>query len=517
MAVLYRKYRPQTFAEVVGQEHVVRTLKNQLAAGQVAHAYLFTGSRGVGKTTLARILAKAVNCKNRGRGPAKDEAEPCGECDNCRAIAAGNFLDLIEVDAASNTSVENVRELIEHIKFSPSQGKYKVFIIDEVHMLSKSAFNALLKTLEEPPQHAIFVLATTEVNKVLPTIISRTQRFDFRGLSVGQLENYLRKILTAENVKLPLEVVRLVAENAGGGARDALSLLDKIITLGEGLDLEVYERLLGITDIRSSAKLLELILGGGLGDIPLFFDELGAKGLDLSAFNRDFLEYLRKVLVFLATGGQLAETDKEHQDLIAGQAQQTTLPEMIYVTRLFLKSLKDLYGSPRPEIPLLVAALEAASKRTGKQPLGQPAANKQPIKQPILPVSDQAGKQDEPAESLTAAEGPADEVSLAETQEWWPKFLDAVKKRNSPLANLLKGAELQAVQGEVITLGVKFSFHRQNLENQKNQSLIRECLKQVSGKQLAIRARVVAEERQTPKVGSSLTDALQVFGGELVE
>ncbi|MCX6797133.1 MAG: DNA polymerase III subunit gamma/tau, partial [Candidatus Doudnabacteria bacterium] len=182
MAVLYRKYRPQIFADVVNQKYIIQTLKNQVALGQISHAYLFTGSRGVGKTTVARIMAKAVNCLSKKGG------EPCDVCEICKQVTAGNFLDLIEIDAASNTGVDNIRELIEHIKFSPSAGKYKVFIIDEVHMLSKGAFNALLKTLEEPPEHAIFILATTEAGKVPATIISRTQKFDFKALSEADIK-----------------------------------------------------------------------------------------------------------------------------------------------------------------------------------------------------------------------------------------------------------------------------------------------------------------------------------------
>src|SRR6266404_4417483 len=201
MAVLYRKFRPQTFAQVVGQKPIIKTLTNQVKIGSVAHAYLFTGSRGEGKTSVARILAKAVNCKRANQRiseSANQLGDACGECDVCKAIEAGNFIDLVEVDAASNTGVDNIRDLIEHVRFSPSLGKYKVFIIDEVHMLSKGAFNALLKTLEEPPKHAIFILATTEINKVPATIVSRTQRFDFKALTSADLEKHLQYVAKEE-------------------------------------------------------------------------------------------------------------------------------------------------------------------------------------------------------------------------------------------------------------------------------------------------------------------------------
>jgi len=296
MAVLYRKYRPQTFSEVLNQKYIIQTLKNQINAGSVAHAYLFTGSRGVGKTSVARILAKAANCLNMKDGDA------CGVCENCKAIAQNSFLDLVEIDAASNTGVDNIRELIEHVKFAPSSGKYKFFIVDEVHMLSKGAFNALLKTLEEPPKHAVFVLATTEINKVPATIISRTQRFDFKAFSAEDLFGHLQRIAKEEQINFKPEILRLVADNAEGSVRDSLSLLDKLLTLGENASLEDCQQLLGITDAAVCENLLGLIAAGKAAELPDFFNAILEKGLDFKILNRDFLEYLRKALVYKIAG-----------------------------------------------------------------------------------------------------------------------------------------------------------------------------------------------------------------------
>ena len=308
MPVLYRKYRPQTFKEVVGQKAIVKTLQNQVAGGQISHAYLFIGSRGVGKTSVARILAKAVNCVSENRKSDKSDkseaelsGDACGTCNVCMAVANGNFLDLIEIDAASNTGVDNVRELIEHVRFAPSSGKYKVFIIDEVHMLSKGAFNALLKTLEEPPAHAIFVLATTEIIKVPATIISRTQRFDFKRLSLEETEAQLRQIIKEEKMECPKEAIKLIALHSDGSLRDALSLLDKVFTLGNSPSLDEVLQLIGITDAGLLEKFLGLIVSRLPSDIPLFLDQLMEKGTDFVVFNRDFLEYLSRISFLIRT------------------------------------------------------------------------------------------------------------------------------------------------------------------------------------------------------------------------
>ncbi|MDO8663553.1 MAG: DNA polymerase III subunit gamma/tau, partial [Candidatus Wildermuthbacteria bacterium] len=224
--VLYRKYRPQTFAEVIGQEHVIKTLTNAIPAGMISHAYLFAGPRGSGKTSVARLLAKAVNCQNR-----KDsEAEPCNECSSCKEMMEGRAMDLIEIDAASHRGIEEIKDLIEGIKFVPAKTKYKVFILDEAHQLSKDAFNALLKTLEEPPSHAIFILATTELHKMLPTIISRCQHFDFRKLTLPEIIKGLEDICAKEKVKIEKAALELIALNAGVALRDAISLLDQALT-----------------------------------------------------------------------------------------------------------------------------------------------------------------------------------------------------------------------------------------------------------------------------------------------
>ena len=540
MAVLYRKYRPQVFSEVLGQEYIIQTLKNQVASGAISHAYLFTGSRGVGKTSVARILAKAVNCLHAKKG------EPDGTCAVCAQIAAGTFMDLVEIDAASNTGVENIRDLIEHVKFSPSSGKYKVFIIDEVHMLSKGAFNALLKTLEEPPQHAIFILATTEINKVPVTIISRTQRFDFKAFSVTDLTKLLSSTAAQEKLKVSPEILEAIANNSQGSARDALSLLDKILTLGSNPKLEDCLQLLGITDIALLQKLFQLIVSGALEEIPKFFESLMEKGVDFGIFNKDFLEYARKALITKVTGTDQEGLSDEHREILNLSIQEVSAQDLIFIIRLFLKSFKDLQTSPSQDIPLLLAALEAASH---KQVAGAaPAARGAPveIKSPLVyssyssetklssleTVSHKAENLSvwgltqvlEPTVAVKVTQpefelGEVDvQVTTAEIQIHWPAVVATIKEINSPLGNLVKGSPLQKVEDGRVFLGVKFLFHKQNLENSKNIKVICEAIEKVTGKRLGLCAEVVKEQAvKTATSEESFGDALRIFGGEVVE
>src|SRR5579864_5171446 len=259
--VLARRYRSGTFDEVIGQDHVAQTLKKAIESGRIAHAYLFCGTRGTGKTSMARIMAKALNCE-KSKGPT---TQPCGKCDSCLAIARGDDIDVIEIDAASNTGVDNVRDIISNSQYRPVHSRFKVYIIDEVHMLSKSAFNALLKTLEEPPEHVKFILATTEPEKVLPTILSRCQRYDFRNIPTREIAAHLKEICEKEKIKAEEDALLLVAKSGAGSMRDALSLLDRLLSVGEkNLTAERVEQLLGLP---RSQLLFDLAAAIGGGDV----------------------------------------------------------------------------------------------------------------------------------------------------------------------------------------------------------------------------------------------------------
>ncbi|MBO4416346.1 MAG: DNA polymerase III subunit gamma/tau [Lachnospiraceae bacterium] len=290
---LYRKYRPSTFDEVKGQDHVVNTLKNQLNAGRVGHAYLFCGTRGTGKTSVAKLFAKAVNCESPVDG------SPCGQCAVCKAIEDHTSLNVIEIDAASNNSVNNVRDIIEEVKYSPTEGRYKVYIIDEVHMLSPGAFNALLKTLEEPPSYVIFILATTEANKIPITILSRCQRYDFKRISVDTITECLKGEMVKENVTAEEKALRYVAKVADGSMRDAQSLLDQCLALYMGQDL-TFERVidaLGTVDIEVFAKLLRFIDDQRVNKCLEIIDDIALQGREMTQFVNDFIGYLRNLLI----------------------------------------------------------------------------------------------------------------------------------------------------------------------------------------------------------------------------
>lgn len=294
---LYRKWRPSDFTEVKGQEHIVQTLQNQIKADRIGHAYLFCGTRGTGKTTVAKILAKAVNCEHPVDG------NPCGECPVCRAIAAGTSMNVIEIDAASNNGVDNIREIREEVQYSPTEGRYKVYIIDEVHMLSIGAFNALLKTLEEPPSYVIFILATTEAHKIPITILSRCQRYDFHRISIETIAERLSALMKEEQISVEEKAVRYIAKAADGSMRDALSLLDQCIAfyLGKDLKYENVLEVLGAVDTAIFARMLEKIVRADTAGSMTLLEELIMQGRDLGQFISDFIWYLRNLLLMKTT------------------------------------------------------------------------------------------------------------------------------------------------------------------------------------------------------------------------
>jgi len=289
--VIYRKYRPQKFSEIVGQEHIVKTLLSALDSGKIAHAYLFAGPRGTGKTTIARLLAKAVNCLD------SSTLEPCNKCDSCLEINENRAIDLIEIDAASNRGIEEIRELRERVRFAPMKSKYKVFVIDEAHQLTKEAFNALLKTLEEPPAHAIFILATTERYKMLPTIIFRVQRFDFKKFSLPEILGRLERILKKEKINADKKALRIIAINAEGHMRDAESMLGQVIAFCGNKEIKIkdVEDILGIVDINLAIKFIDLLANKKSKEALAFIDKFINQGYDLIQFIQSLIIYSRKL------------------------------------------------------------------------------------------------------------------------------------------------------------------------------------------------------------------------------
>lgn len=308
---LYRKFRPQDFSDVKGQDHIVTTLKNQIKASRIGHAYLFCGTRGTGKTTIAKILAKAVNCEKPVEG------SPCNECKTCNSVNNQVAMNIIEIDAASNTGVDDVREIIEEVRYSPTQGRYKVYIIDEVHMLSKSAFNALLKTLEEPPSYVIFILATTEPQKLPLTILSRCQRYDFKRITIETIASRLIEVLKEEEVEAESKALRYIARVADGSMRDALSLLDQCISfnLGEELTYDKVLKVLGAMDVEVYSTLLDYIIEQRVSDCIEFLDKIILEGKELTIFINEFTWYLRNLLLVKSSKENLDKIDISTEDI----------------------------------------------------------------------------------------------------------------------------------------------------------------------------------------------------------
>ncbi len=358
--VLYRKYRPQTFKEVIGQEHVVQTLTNEVASGMISHAYLFSGPKGSGKTSIARLLAKAVNCEDTG------SFEPCNKCSSCLEIMKGNSIDLIEIDAASHRGIDDVRELREGIRFAPVKSKYKVFIIDESHQLTKDAANALLKTLEEPPAHAIFVLATTEAHKMIPTIISRCQRFDFRRIQVPEIIRKLEFISQKEKIKFEKSALSLIALNSRGSFRDAESLMDECISFSGttgAIKTEDIKELLGIVEISQISKFVDFIAEKNAKDAILLLNTMIDKGVDLQEVAKTLIYYLRQLMLLKINPNFLtSETsglaDKELEK-IKIQTEKFKEKDVQDILKFFIEAENKMKYSSIPQLPLELAIIES--------------------------------------------------------------------------------------------------------------------------------------------------------------
>ncbi len=497
--VLYRKYRPQKFAEVINQEHVKTTLQNAVTAGRVGHAYLFTGPRGVGKTTMARIFARAINCPNR------QGAEPCNECAICQPFLNGSSLDLLEIDAASHTGVDNVRELVDHLQFAPTQGQYKVIIIDEVHMLSRGAFNALLKTLEEPPRHAVFILATTEIQKLPATIISRTQRFDFKRVSVADLIKLLKFVCDDNKVQISPEALLEVAVAADGGFRDGLSLLDQVINYASGeITEELVEQVLGLTGIRTVSKFLDLIIKNETKPAVGFIGELLYSGKDLYQFGKDFLEYLRKVLLTKVGVAEDFGLSAEFQELLKSQAAALSMSRLTKIIETFQKAESEIKWAAIPSLPLELAVIESVEEGNKKNP--------EPVSQPKPEVKES------PVEVIEApVTDHSESLNLVITH--WSKILEKVKEYNHSLISSLKLAQPVAVIGKDLILLFPYKFHKDAIDARKNRIIVDQAIEEVCGIKLQVKATEAKEWKNevpvVPPTGGSVESALKIMGGEV--
>ncbi len=513
---LYRKWRSQTFDEVLGQEHVTRTLKNAVSLGRIAHAYLFSGPRGTGKTSTARILAKALNCES---GPRPD---PCQSCANCQRIREGNSLDVLEIDAASNRGIDEIRELRERVKFSPVEGPYKVYIIDEVHMLTTEAFNALLKTLEEPPEHVVFVLCTTEAHKLPPTIMSRCQRFDFRRIPAPLIKERLTQIVEAEGASIEGEALDIVVAAASGSFRDGQSILEQLLSYSSGPTTAQDARaVLGIVEDDWLVKLSESLLKADLRTILLVLDELFSLGYDPRHLTRELIQFLRQLLAVSleAPSGSYEEREKKLEELktLAEPKSMLFLLEPLSA----LESQMRLTVEPRyiMETTLLLAAVKLQAGGKGLEGKEEKAnAKGAERKEEASPV---ANSNQRKKESVPFTPTEIEELNLEKIKGAWKAVLNEVKERKIPTYALLsKGAPSHYADGRLtITFERSFSFHKHTVEEEENRRIIKEAMRTVIGSDLELEfiLKDGEEEGEEVKDHPLVKQALDLFGGSIVE
>jgi len=497
----YRKWRPAKWEEVVGQQHVVQTLKNAVAAGKQGHAYLFAGPRGTGKTTVARILAKAVNCLEEDLA-----ARPCDSCAHCQAVRNGNFLDLIEIDAASNTSVEDVRDLRDKINFAPNQGRYKVYLIDEVHMLSTAAFNALLKTLEEPPPHAIFVLATTEVHKIPATVLSRCQRHEFRRIPVVEIISHLRSISEGEGLSVPVEVLQLVARQATGSLRDAISLLDQLSSLGSDVTLEAAQAVLGTATSQAVLELVEAILDNkAAGAMDTLHTSLDA-GSDPRQFARQVVEYLRGVMLVRMGNADQVDTTAEVRQHMARHAQQfTSAADLLKIIRAFNRAATEARGAWQPSLPLELAIVEAlTASEAGPAPVTPPPTTK--------PVQTSAASSTSPAnQGESASQG---------LGKQWGQVIKLIEKDSPNTTGLLNPKTCQyAWHNGLLTLYFSSKILKEKMESETHLTALKNAAEQVLERKVEIRCYVSGGQGGLPPGidSASRVAAAMRLGGTIVD
>jgi len=529
---LYRQWRPQFFADLVGQAHISRTLKNAVSGGRISHAYLFTGPRGTGKTSSAKIMAKAVNCLEPVAG------EPCGKCASCLRVSQGGAMDIVEIDAASNRGIDEIRDLREKVKYAPVEGRYKVYIIDEVHMLTTEAFNALLKTLEEPPRHVIFILATTEPYKVPVTVLSRCQRFDFKRIAYREIIGRLTEISQASDFSVSREALEMIARKAEGSMRDALSLLDQCASFtSDQISEETVAEVLGTVGTDFMVAVAEAIAGRDLVTLLGQVDNLAREGKDMRQFLHDLLEFFRNfLLVKLSRHNDGAAGLSEYLfEQLQSRSAILSEEELFSILQALGEADAQLRYSAQPRIPLEISLIKAAGcLAPASPPPGLPRMDPLPAQRPGPEISNlqpDRGRVDQPrsvgdspappevgpAAAAAVGNGPGSpSVNLDLVRDHWKKFLETVRKqRPSTYAYLVEGEPVEVVGNKIIlSFKPNFQLHMSSLEQPNNRTVVEKSLQAVFGLPLAVQGVIAGGGQKNPDL---VEEAKALFGADVVE
>lgn len=533
---LYREWRPKAFQEIVGQEHITRTLKNQIKQGRVAHAYLLCGTRGTGKTTTAKVFAKAVNCMNPVDG------EPCGICEICKGIDSGNLMDVVEIDAASNNGVDNIRELRDDVKYLPSKCKYKVYIIDEVHMLSTAAFNALLKTLEEPPAHIVFILATTEFQKVPATIVSRCQRFDFKRIKMADIIIRLKEVADEITVKVDDKTLSLIARNADGALRDALSIFDQCISVsGENIIYEDVLSILGITSDEYLFKVADTISSGAAAKCLSLIDELIINGKDVYQFIKDITMHFRNLLISRMGDSALniLNVSEEVFEELRVQTKKFSTESILRNINILSTAEADAKWVSQPRIILEMAVLKMCKRELNTDieslldrilklesaisggVVNNRAQNpeKQLEKNMANNKMDKVKAEKQEPEKKTSLPAAMD-ISLDDMVKKWPEVLNAVRSGGHiKLWSNIRVGNLLSVSGGVLTIGFDYDINKSPVEEGDSRRLVEDYISsicEVKVKIRCIRLDEVAVDKQKDD-DEIVKKAYSIFGEDIVE